>query len=263
LGKVAVLVTAVALTLGVASVRLVARRHLFPGREVAFAAPPKDFELWSFPSEDGATVHALASIGPDADRVVLHFHNNRETMVDGVWLARDLGARGLGVVLAEFRGYGLSRTGSPSEGALYADAEATLDHLATRGFGPDRVVLSGASLGTGVAAEMARRGRGRSLVLVAPFTSIPEVIQAVAPLVPARHLLGDHFDTLSKAGGIGVPTLVIHGDDDEIVPYAMGAQLASAIPGAELVSVVGGRHGDLFVRDGARLVKRIAGFAAR
>ena len=74
--------------------------------------------------------------------------------------ARALRARGLGVVLVEYRGYGAARGGSPTEEGLYLDAESALDMLAARGIGAERVVLSGVSLGTGVAAEMARRGRG-------------------------------------------------------------------------------------------------------
>ena len=60
--------------------------------------------------------------------------------------------------------------------------------LASRGVGPERIVLWGTSLGTGVAAEMARRGRGGRLVLVSPYTSIPDLVTDVVPFVPASLL---------------------------------------------------------------------------
>jgi pimeloyl-ACP methyl ester carboxylesterase len=118
-------------------------------------------------------------------------------------------------------------------------------------------VLSGNSLGTGVASEMARRGRGSRLVLVAPYTSIPDLVTERVPWVPARFLLADGFDTLAKAPDIHVPTLVIHGDEDEVVPFAMGRRLARSIAGARFIPVAGGRHGDLFARDGRRLLDAI------
>ena len=105
---------------------------------------------------------------------------------------------------------------------------------------------------------MASRGRGARLVLVTPYTSIPDLVTEAAPGVPAAALLSDRFDTLSKASHIRVPTLVIHGDADEIVPFAMGRRVAAAIAGARFLRVPGGRHGDLFARDGSRLFDAIA-----
>ena len=252
------IVVGAALALGSAT-RLLGRRYLFPAHDVPVVAPPAAVESWQFLASDGETVRALAVSGGAHRRVVVHFHNNRETMVEPLWLARGLAERGVDVVLAEYRGYGLSRSGAPpTEDGLYLDAEATLDELARRGFGADRVVLWGTSLGSGVAAEMARRHRGAALVLVSPYTSIPDLVRGRARFWPPELLLPDRFDTASKAGEIRVPTLIIHGDADEIVPFAMGERLATLIAGAVVLRVPSGRHGDLFVRSGAELLDRIA-----
>ncbi|HEU4538830.1 MAG TPA: alpha/beta hydrolase [Polyangiaceae bacterium] len=238
--------------------RAATRSFLFPASQAAEVDSPVDFVRHTLAAADGVAVHALELPAPPGGRTVVHFHNNRETAEAPAGLARSLHALGLGVVLVEYRGYGASRGFEPSEAGLYLDAEAALGMLAARGVGPERVVLWGTSLGTGVAAEMARRGRGSGLVLVTPYTSIPDLVTGVAPFVPARTLLADHFDTLSKADAIRMPTLVIHGDADEIVPYAMGERVAGAIAGARLVRVDGGRHGDLFLREGRRLLGEIA-----
>ena len=161
-------------------------------------------------------------------------------------------------MLVEYSGYGSDRDATPSEEGLYADAEAALDALRRRGVGPAHVILWGTSLGTGVAAEMARRGHGAHLVLVSPYTSIPALVTDVAFLVPAGILIADPFDTLSKAAAIRVPTLVIHGDADEVVQYWMGKRVAAAIAGARFVTIAGGHHGDLFAREGERLLDEIA-----
>jgi len=131
--------------------------------------------------------------------------------------------------------------------------------LAERGIPPAKIVLWGASLGSGVAAEMVRRGRGSQLVLVTPYTSIPDLVTDVVPALPARLFLADHFDTLSKSGEILVPTTIIHGDADEIVPFWMGEKIARAIRGARLLRVSGGHHGDLFGREGERLLSEVVG----
>jgi pimeloyl-ACP methyl ester carboxylesterase len=203
-------------------------------------------------------VHALEIPGPSRGRVVVYFHNNRETMVHGVGLGRELRRRGFGVVLPEYRGYGASGGADPSEEGLYADAEAVLENLRERRIGADRVVLCGMSLGTGVAAEMARRGKGAALVLIAPYTSLPDVVSDAVPGLPARYLMPDRFDTLDKAHDIRIPTLIVHGDADEIVPFWMGRELANTIPGARFLAVPGGHHGDVLVRERELFLSEIA-----
>ncbi|HZF48434.1 MAG TPA: transposase [Polyangiaceae bacterium] len=177
--------------------------------------------------------------------------------LNNIGLAAELARRGLGVLLVEYRGYGLSSGRAISEEGLYMDAEAALDALASDGVAPSGTVLWGTSLGSGVAAEMAARGRGAALILVTPFTSIRAVATRIAPILPASLYMGDHYDTFSKAPAIRVPTLIIHGDRDELVPYSMGQALSAAIPGARLITIEGGRHNDLFVRASEMLLDRI------
>lgn len=241
----------------IVTARALSGRFVFAGQRTRARAIPADFRVLTAAARDGVTVHALDLPAPPGGRTIVHFHNNRDTAADAADLARALHRQGFGVVLVEYRGYGISRGAEPSEEGLYADAEAVLDRLAARGVGPDRVVLWGTSLGTGVAAEMARRGRGAALVLITPYTSIPDVVADAVPLLPASLLVPHRFDTLGKSAAIRVPTLVIHGDADEIVPFWMGHRLAAAIGGARLLRVAGGRHGDLFVRERDRLLAAI------
>ena len=232
---------------------------MFPTRDLpahGFAVGPAHL---AFQARDGTTVHALELSADPGGRTIVDFHNNRETIENRLDVATKLHARGFGVLLVEYRGYGSSRGPEPSEEGLYLDAEAALDLLALRGVPAERIVLWGTSLGTGVAAEMARRGRGGALVLISPYTSIPDLVTDVVPGVPARLLLADHFDTLAKSANIRVPTTVVHGDADEIVPFWMGQRIAGAIPGARLVRVRGGHHGDLFGRDGDKLLEALVG----
>lgn len=237
------------------AVRDASRFFLFPASRVPAITTPDDFVVHELVAKDGVRVRALELPAPDDDRsVVVYFHTNRETAESRAPIARALHARGLGVVLAEYRGFGWAATGTPSEEGLYLDAEAVLDMLAARGIGTKRVVLWGTSLGTGVAAEMARRGRGSKLVLLAPYTSIPDLVTNAAPVVPAALLIDDRFDTLAKSADIHVPTLVVHGDADEIVPFAMGERLSRSIRGATLLRVRGGHHGDLFEREPDRVL---------
>lgn len=189
-----------------------------------------------------------APSGPDAP-VVVHFHGNGEQAGDSEWLARELGERGLGVALVEYPGYGLlAGQGSPTEESIVDAATAAVEHLKTLGVAPNRVVLSGQSLGSGVAVELAKRGVGARLLLLTPYTRLPDVAQAAFPWVPVGLLMLDRFDSASKAKDVKIPVLVIHGSADEVIPQRLGRALSGMFPQARFISVDGGHHNDLWDR---------------
>jgi fermentation-respiration switch protein FrsA (DUF1100 family) len=238
------------------------RRALYPAPRAGPLAVPPGATLLTLQAEDGSAVRALDFPAPEGANTLVHFHGNGETIEQSVAHSEWFHARGLGVMLVEYRGYGVSSSGTPTEEGLYQDATAALDALARRDTGADKVVLWGTSLGTGVAAEMAARGRGARLVLVSPFTSVSAMAARFAPILPTRLIVGDRFDTLSKASRIRIPTIVIHGDRDEVVPYAMGQTVSRSIAKATLTTVPGAGHNDLFARDGPHLLAAILAHAA-
>ncbi|HEY6555937.1 MAG TPA: alpha/beta fold hydrolase [Polyangiaceae bacterium] len=225
------------------------------------------------PRARGATLLRVA--GPDGTRAcalyvpaaagrptLVHFHGNGEDLSDQTTLVEAFAERGLGVYAVEYPGYGLLRDQPLSERALYASAEAALRHLRDElGVAPDRTVVQGQSLGTGVAAEMAVRGHAARLVLISPFTSMTEMAKQVFPWLPVRQLVRDRYDTAAKAPLLTLPTLVIHGSDDEVIPAFMGRRITERLPHARLVSISGGRHNDLFVLYGERVFSEIIAFA--
>lgn len=221
---------------------------IYPAPQTDARPLPADAQVVERVASDGVPVHAIW-IADDTNSVaarapaIVYFHGNGNVAGDALGLARRARERGAAMLLAEYRGYGRSREGSPCEEGLYRDAEAVLAFLRDQGFGPERTVLWGYSLGSGVATEMALRGHASRLVLQAPFTSIPAMGSARFPWAPVRLLIGDRYDNLAKAERIRVPTLVVHGDADEIVPFAMGVELAKAIRGAELLAVPELTHG--------------------
>jgi uncharacterized protein len=239
------------------------RKMLYPAPLLFPSRVPPDATLVETRAADGVTVRALSFDGPRGAPVVVHFHGNGETMGHDVWVARELSRRGLGVLLVEYRGYGLSRgEPSPTEDGLYADAAAALDWLESNGIGRERVVLWGQSLGSGVAAEMAARGRARAVVLVTPYTSIADVASRFAPrILWLRLVVRDRYDTLSKAPKITQPALVVHGNRDELIPYEMGVRLSKVLPRAVLYTVEGGHHGDLVAVDAAGVFEAVAKLA--
>ena len=237
------------------------RRLIYPARGTGAIPELAGTTLEKLRARDGSTVHALYSEARDGAPTLVHFHGNGEELADLVDLVALLRARGLGVLAVEYPGYGLSRPGEPSERAIYEAAELALHDLReNKGVSRERTVLSGQSLGSGVAVEMASRGLGARAILFAPYTSIADVANVYFPFLPNRWLLRDRFDNAAKAPRVTVPVLVVHGTDDEVIPFELGERLAGMFPNAQLVPLPRGRHNDLFLRGGDALVRDLETF---
>ncbi len=150
-----------------------------------------------------------------------------------------------------YRGYGLSE-GRPSEASLIADARVIYDWF-TRldGIDPDRIVVFGRSLGSGVAVQLAASRPVFGVVLVSPFDSLRSVASRQYPFVPVSLLLKHPFDSLAHAPEIRSPVLIVASESDRIVPADLSQRLHDAWAGPKRwVSVPDASHNDLHARPG-------------
>lgn len=160
---------------------------------------------------------------------VLFLHGNSHNIGENLDQAALLNRLGFSVLLADYRGYGLSKGPFPNEQRVYEDAEAMWQYLTVqRGVAPESVLLYGHSLGGAIAIELATHHPDLgALVVESSFTSMGQMAgqKASLALFPTRWLLTQHFDSLSKVRSLAMPTLFIHGQSDTTVPYTMGQTL--------------------------------------
>jgi pimeloyl-ACP methyl ester carboxylesterase len=214
---------------------------LYPAPAVPRQVVAPGAELLTLTGPSGP-VRALCAPAAPGHRTVLHLHGNGEDLSDAGWLISALRREGLGVCSVEYPGYGLSRAQPPSERALVQAAEVAAVHLERAGA---RLALLGVSLGTGVAVDLALRGHGERLALVAPYTSMGDVGAHHFPWLPVRWLLRDRYDSARKVPLVLQPALIVHGTEDEVIPFALGERLAQLLPHARLVAVPGAHHNDV------------------
>jgi hypothetical protein len=191
---------------------------------------------------DGETLLAWF-VAPAAGRpLILYFHGNGGGLdLRGERFAA-LTAGGDGLLAVEYRGYGGS-TGSPSEAGLIADGEATYAEALRLGFPPERLVLMGESLGTGVAVALAARRDAGAVVLDSPYASIAEVAAWRFPMFPVRALIKDAFPSDARIASVRAPLLVVHGSRDAVVPIRFGEKLfALAKSHKQFIRVEGAGH---------------------
>lgn len=192
-------------------------------------------------TEDGLSGRLLYASPSPGMPVILFFHGNGDSMAGGAKAVLPYLDAGYGAVVPEYRGYdGLP--GTPSEQGLYQDARAARRWMESQGLGPERTVVMGYSLGTGVAAQVAAEQRPAALVLIAPFASVAAVTRMHFPWVPARWLVTQRFATVDKIASVGRPLLLIHGEVDRTIPVANTQLLSAARPDARVVLLPGVGH---------------------
>jgi alpha-beta hydrolase superfamily lysophospholipase len=152
------------------------------------------------------------------------------------------------VVMFDYRGFGKSSGQIESEDQLRADVRAVWDHFAPMYEGK-RVVVSGQSLGTGLAAGLAAQlssdGHAPDLtLLVSPYSSMQALAAELYPWVPAQ-VLRYPLHTLQHAAKLLGPVMLIHGDRDELIPIHHSETLCSAMRSAKLLRVTGAGHSDV------------------
>lgn len=216
--------------------------------EATPAAIGLPFEALTLPTEDGEQLSGWYIPAREPRATLLYLHGNGGNIGHRLDPIAVFNRIGLDVLIIDYRGYGDS-TGRPSEEGTYADALAAWRFLTvTRGIPPQRIVLFGESLGGAVAAWLAAREQPAGLMLYASFTSVPDMAQALYPLLPARWLARYRYDTRAALADGASPLLILHSRDDELIPFSHGeALLAAARAPKGLVELEGGHNDALLV----------------
>ena len=129
-------------------------------------------------------------------------------------------------------------------------------------------MLFGRSLGCAVAVDLASRHQPYALILESPFTSISDMAKRAVPLFPVGVFLRTKYDSLSKIGGVSALLIILHGDQDEVVPIELGLRLYQAAnEPKEFYTIIGAGHNDTYIAGGeeyfAELRRFLAGLVER
>jgi len=204
--------------------------------------------------------------GANVKIVVYFFHGNAEVCTAMDDIAEMLHCHGAALLSIDYRGYAWG-TGQPSLTKLCGDADqcflASDRLLYAAGCGAAKRVAFGRSIGATCAVHLAARHAKKihGLVVDSGLMSIKTLptVQMLAPMVFASNpqafqMLEEPFDTLGKLLSVSCPTLVMHGDKDEIVPYTQATQCHEKLASSQkkLRCWEGAMHNNVWAAYGAQ-----------
>jgi len=215
--------------------------------------------------EPGIELHAWFFPHREPLATILFCHGNAGNISHRLDNVARLLRAGFQVLLFDYRGYGHS-SGQPSEAGLYRDAANAWAHLGQRpDTGDAPRIIFGRSLGGAVAVELAMRAQADTvppdgLILESTFTSAHSMARLAFPFpLPPLPI---KYDSLSKIGRLKTPLLVIHGQQDELIPIAEGRALFEAAPEPKMwVPIPGAGHNDTYLVAGEAYFRQLAAFA--
>jgi fermentation-respiration switch protein FrsA (DUF1100 family) len=148
------------------------------------------------------------------------------------------------VLAVDYRGFGKSTPGLPSEEMAYEDAKVAWQWLAQRYPQRQRYIF-GHSLGGAIAIDLASKvADEQGTIVEGTFTSIPDVASSMKwGWLPIGPLITQRFESIRKVNRIGSPLLVVHGTNDKLIQSDLGRRLFEAATGPKrFLLVEGGSH---------------------
>jgi fermentation-respiration switch protein FrsA (DUF1100 family) len=239
----------------------------FPEKEIfqtpAHAGLP--FEDLTIETSDGVKINGWFVPSPGAKTTILWLHGNGGNISHRVGrIHRFHHALKANILIIDYRGYGRSG-GKVSEKGTYLDAMAAYDYLLTRSdVDPARIVSFGSSLGAAVAVELSLQRKVQGVILESPFASIREMARVAVPWLPVGWLITTRYDNLSKIGRLKIPILILHGNQDETVPFEQGRKLFEAAREPKrFYTIAGAGHNNTDLVGGPPYLQAISEFIAQ
>ncbi|HEY9625294.1 MAG TPA: alpha/beta fold hydrolase [Crinalium sp.] len=200
--------------------------------------------------------------------VLLYLHGNGENVGANVAQTARFHNMGLSVLVIDYRGYGRSNGGFPSETKVYQDAETAWQYLVNeRNIPAERILLYGHSLGGAIAIDLAtRHPDAAGLIVQSSFTSMRDMAYRTTPygFLPIDLILTQKFNSIAKVSSLKMPLLFIHGTADWDVPSDMSQTLYEAAPNPKEVWMVpGAGHNDVAETAGEQYAQVVEAFIQR
>lgn len=240
---------------------IISSRYFFPRKEL-LSEP-----YWIAAADGSQLACSYHTVHLDA-KTVVYFHGNGEVVADYLpdfpqWITR----AGCNVLLAEYRGYGMS-TGRPALAGMLEDVSSIIESLNI----PDsKIILFGRSIGSLYALHgVSRHPQIGGLILESGVADLTErFLQRVAPEELGRSRadiekeLRSFFDYVQKLRSFQGQTLILHARFDELLNARHAEMLYAAAPEPKQLKIFDrGGHNDIFYRNRAEYMQLVEAFLA-
>jgi len=201
-----------------------------------------------FDTDDGLKLNGWFIPAENPRGTLLFCHGNAGNISHRIEIIKIFNRLNLNVFIFDYRGYGKSQ-GSPTEVGLYRDTQAAYKYLLSRkNINKETIVIYGKSIGANVAIDLASKVKAAALISESGFSSAYDMGKKLFPYLPVKWIITVKYNALTKIKNIPIPKLIIHSQDDEIVPFKLGKKLfEAALAPKEFYHMRGGHNEAIFM----------------
>ena len=213
-------------------------------KEFQFQYENQEIEEYNIETRDGAVINGLRFKAKQPKGVVFYLKGNSKSIKGWGKFAVDFTLHGYDVIMVDYRGFGKS-TGRRTQKAVKRDMQEVYDRI-KENVSEKYIILYGRSLGSGFATKLASMNNPRMLILDAPYYSLSKVAKKYIPFMPLSLLIKFPMPTYKWLKYVACPIHIIHGTDDQLIPYKTSVKLSKIKPKTTtLYTIIGGGHKDL------------------
>ncbi len=215
--------------------------------------PPPDVPSYSIEVEEGIKIDCGFWVVGKEYPSILYFHGNGETVASHDWVAPFYNQRGANLFVADYRGYG-SSNGKPTISNMISDAHAIFkgfkEILSKESFNKSLFVM-GRSLGSTPAIELAFNYQDeiRGLIIESGAANNFRRLWNYLGITENGTILAEESLFLNKVKirQVHKPTLIIHGEYDQIISVTEGEELyqSSGAQDKRILIIPGAGHNDI------------------
>ena len=197
---------------------------------------PYQFEEYFIEVEEGVKLNGLLFKGQGSEKntpqrnikskdrgLVFYLHGNSGALNTWGYSADEFLAEGYDVFILDYRGFGKSEGKIESQEQLFQDVEKVYQEI-SKLYQEQKIIITGYSIGTGPASWLAARYQPDMLILIAPFYNLTELAKHHFSFLPS-FLLRYPLKNNKYLQEVGAPVVLIHGSEDETIPYESSLKL--------------------------------------
>ena len=197
------------------------------------------FEEIKIETTDEKRLHGGLFLADSSKGLIFYLHGNAGSLATWGYAAKTYTDLGYDVFIVDYRGFGKSEGIITSQRQFYEDLQVAYDQMKTR-YPEEKIVILGYSIGTGPAAKIASLNKPKLLILQAPYFSMKNIMKRHYPIIPT-FILKYKFETNEYISTCRMPIVLIHGKEDEVIPYRSSLMLKEIMKKTDTVIILEGQ----------------------
>jgi len=181
------------------------------------------FEEINITSFDGVKLNGLLFEAEKSKGLIFYLHGNAGTLETWGKIAKIYTRLGYDIFILDYRSFGKSEGEIENEEQLNKDVSVVYKTL-TKRYPENKIIITGYSIGSGLATILASENHPKALILQSPYYSFTELSSSRVRFFP-DFMKKFHLETFRYLPKVKAPIYIFHGTDDQLISCSNSVRL--------------------------------------